>query len=109
MSDYILVHTSIDSKEVADKIADAVVEQRLAACCWVVGPFETRYWWQGKIDHATEWTCQMKTRVDLYDGLEKTIKALHTYEEPEIIATPIVVGSQSYLQWIDSETGKELH
>ncbi|GHO52350.1 divalent-cation tolerance protein CutA [Ktedonobacter robiniae] len=102
--DFIQVYTAIDSKEAAQRIADAVVTRRLAACCWVSGPITSTYWWQGKLEQAEEWVCTMKTRKELYDELEKAIKEIHTYDTPEVLATPIVVGNESYLDWIANET-----
>ncbi len=104
MVDFIVVQTAIDSPEAAQKIADAVVSQRLAACCWVSGPITSTYWWQDKIEQAQEWVCTMKTRQDLYGQLEKAIKANHSYDVPEIIATPVLAGNKDYLNWITSET-----
>lgn len=104
MTNFILVQTSTDSQDAAQKIADAVVEKRLAACCWVSGPITSTYWWQGKLEQVQEWVCHCKTRQDLYDDLERVIKEVHSYDVPEIIATPILTGNQSYLDWIVSET-----
>ena len=104
MTEFILVHTSIDSKEGAQKIADLVVSKRLAACCWISGPITSTYWWKGKMEQAEEWVCQIKTRQELYSDLEQAIKNIHPYEEPEIVAIPILMGSQSFLDWIIAET-----
>src|SRR5437660_1356211 len=101
---FILVHTSIDAKEKAQALADTIVSQRLAACCWISGPISSTYWWKGQQEHAEEWVCQFKTREELYEDLERVLKQLHSYEEPEIVATPIAMGSQSFLQWIGAET-----
>jgi periplasmic divalent cation tolerance protein len=106
MTDFLMVHTAIDSREGAQKIADALVSQRLAACGWVSGPITSTYWWQEQMEQAEEWVCQLKTRADLYAQVEQAIKAVHTYDEPEIIATPVSAGSQSYLDWIARETEK---
>lgn len=102
--DFIQVYTAIDSKGAAQRIADAVVTRRLAACCWVSGPITSTYWWQGKLEQAEEWVCTMKTRKELYDELEKAIKEVHTYDIPEVLATSIVAGNKSYLDWIANET-----
>jgi len=103
----IVVQTAIDSQEAAQKIADTVVSKRLAACGWVSGPINGTYWWQGKLEHAQEWVCSFKTRQALYGALEQTIRELHSYEVPEIIATPIVAGDQRYLDWIVDETSND--
>src|SRR5579875_3187401 len=104
MSDFIQVMTAIDSEEGAQKIARTLVEKRLAACVHVAGPITSTYWWQGKIEIEKEWTCAIKTRKELYGDVEKAIRAVHPYHEPEIIALPIIDGSQSYLAWIEAET-----
>ena len=59
------------------------------------------YRWQGEVEQAREWLCQIKTEASRYAELEAAIRELHSYEEPEIIATPIVAGSEGYLKWIE--------
>lgn len=104
MSDFIQVTTAIDSEEGAQKIAQTLVEQRLAACVHIAGPITSTYWWQGKMEVEKEWTCAAKTRQELYDRVEKAIRTAHPYDEPEIVAVPITKGSRSYLDWIATET-----
>jgi periplasmic divalent cation tolerance protein len=104
MHSFIQVSTTVEKREDAGKIAGIVVSNRLAACVQVVGPLRSTYWWRGKIEDAQEWICLMKTRKALYDKLEQAIKSVHPYEEPEIIALPIVAGSEGYLRWIEEVT-----
>ena len=104
MSDYIQVSTTTENREDAAKIARAAVEKRLAACAQIMGPISSTYRWKEKIQEEEEWLCLMKTREGLYEGLEKVIRDLHPYEEPEIVAVPIVAGSQGYLDWLGAET-----
>lgn len=104
MTDFIEVHTTIDSPEAAKKIAEAIVSKRLAACVQVSGPITSTYWWQGQMEHAQEWLCTAKTRKDLYIELEQAIREVHTYDEPEILAQDVVEGSTGYLNWIEQET-----
>jgi len=104
MGTYIQVTTTTESKADAQEIADAVVKKRLAACAQVIGPITSTYWWQGKIETAEEWLCAIKSKAALYEELEQTIRAIHPYEELEIIATPIVKGSNGYLAWLDKNT-----
>ncbi len=104
MMEFLIVRTSIDSKDAAQKIADSMVKERLAACCWVSGPIRSTYWWQGALEQAEEWICELKTRKELYAELEQAIKAMHGYDEPEVIAIPLIEGSKSYLDWIVHET-----
>jgi periplasmic divalent cation tolerance protein len=104
MSSFIQVSTTIDTQEGAKKIADALVEKRLAACVHVSGPITSTYWWQGQVEMAQEWVCIAKTRQDLYNAIEQAIRDVHSYDEPEILATPILTGSQGYLRWVAQET-----
>lgn len=104
MTDFIEVHTTIDSPEAAQKIADTLVGARLAACVQISGPVTSTYWWQGKMEQAQEWLCTAKTRRDLYSALEQAIRQVHTYDEPEILASEIVAGSKGYLDWVERET-----
>ncbi len=107
MHSFIQVSTTVNKREDAARIAKSVVEEKLAACVQVIGPIKSTYRWKRKIEDAEEWLCLMKTRQQLYSELEKRIKAIHPYEEPEIIALPIVDGSAGYLRWIGEETGKK--
>ncbi len=107
MSEYIEVHTTIDTKEGALQIAEIIVSKRLAACVQVSGPIFSTYWWEGKMEQTEEWVCTMKTRRDLYPELEMAIKAIHPYEVPEILGEAIVEGNPDYLNWIEVETSME--
>lgn len=103
MESYIQVTTTTKKKEDAEKIAISLVERKIAACAQIAGPIISIYRWKGKIETAEEWQCVIKSRKNLYDEIEKAIRAVHTYEVPEIIAVPIVAGSVDYLEWIDGE------
>jgi periplasmic divalent cation tolerance protein len=100
MADYLQVLTTAGSEDEAERISAALVERRLAACVQVLGPIASRYRWQGEIETAEEWMCVAKTEASRYAELEAAIRDLHSYDEPEIVATPIVAGSQGYLDWI---------
>ena len=104
MTDFIQIMTAIGSKQDALKVANAIVGQRLAACVQVIGPITSTYWWQGAMETAEEWLCLIKTRQDLYERVEQAIRENHPYDEPEILALPVLAGSKTYLQWIVSET-----
>lgn len=104
MAEYIQVHTTIDSQEGAQKIANAIVSKHLAACVQISGPITSTYWWQGKMEQAEEWVCTAKTRCELYNKLEQAIREVHTYDVPEILAVNIVAGNTDYLNWILQET-----
>jgi periplasmic divalent cation tolerance protein len=100
MADYLQVTTTAGSEEEAERISAALVERRLAACVQVIGPIASRYRWQGAVECSTEWMCVAKTSAVRYAELEAAIRELHSYDEPEIVATPIVAGSAGYLEWI---------
>ena len=102
MSAHVQVLTTTASEEEAGRIAELLVERRLAACVQVVGPITSRYRWQGEIEEEREWQCLAKTTRAAYEAVEAAIREVHSYDEPEIIATPIVAGSPGYLAWIDA-------
>ena len=100
----IQVVTTAASLDEARRIAAALVERRLAACVQIVGPIESVYRWKEKIETATEWQCQIKTRQSKFSAVEAAICALHSYEVPEILALPISDGNSAYLRWLIDET-----
>lgn len=104
MAEFIQVLTAIGSKEDAQKVANAIVGEHLAACVQIIGPITSTYWWQGVMETADEWLCLMKTREDIFEQVEQAIRAIHPYDEPEILAMPVITGSRTYLDWIISET-----
>ncbi len=103
MTEFIQLFTTTEKKDDAELISREIVKKRLAACAQVVGPIKSTYWWKEKIEQTEEWLCIMKSRRHLYEELEKAIKSIHPYEVPEIVAVPIVSGSQSYLEWLEQE------
>lgn len=104
MEEYLHVLTTIDSKEKAGELQRLLVEERAAACVQILGPISSLYWWEGEIEQAQEWLCLAKTRRSEFSRLERLVKEHHPYETPEIIAIPIIAGSEDYLQWIKTET-----
>ena len=107
MHETIQVNTTTATKADAERIAAALVEQRLAACVQVSGPIHSCYRWQGEIETAEEWLCSVKTTREAYDQVEQAIRELHSYDEPEIMAVPIVAGSAGYLAWLREQVGEE--
>lgn len=95
----ILVLTGTASRDEAQAIADAAVEQHLAAAAQVIGPVTSTYRWEGQVTHAEEWLCLLKTSASLYQPVEQTIRSLHSYKLPGILAIPIAAGSAPYLAW----------
>jgi periplasmic divalent cation tolerance protein len=105
MSEAIQISTTTATREDAERIAAALVEQRLAACVQVGGPITSCYRWRDAIETAQEWRCTIKTTRAVYEQVERAIRQLHPYDEPEIIAVPIVAGSAGYLRWLEQQVG----
>lgn len=105
MAEYVQVLTTAGSEEEAERIASTLVEQRLAACVQVAGPIASHYRWQGKLEREQEWQCLAKTEAGLYERVEDAIRAIHSYDEPEILAIPVLAGSDGYLEWISENVG----
>ncbi|WP_283135526.1 divalent-cation tolerance protein CutA [Rhizohabitans arisaemae] len=103
-AEYLAVLTTTDSAERARELAATAVERRLAACAQIDGPIRSVYRWQDTIQDDTEWRVLYKTTADRYPDLEAHIKSVHTYDTPEIIATPITAGNDAYLTWLHTET-----
>ena len=100
----VLVSTSVDSEATALALADAMVAGRLAACVQVAGPVTSIYRWQGTIERAPEWTCQMKTTPDRAASLVERIRAMHPYQVPEILVVAVAGGDPEYLVWLAEST-----
>ncbi|HEV3401136.1 MAG TPA: divalent-cation tolerance protein CutA [Acidimicrobiales bacterium] len=101
---WLQVQVAAGSREEADGVASAVLGPRLAACVQVVGPVESRFWWEGRLDTATEWLCLIKTTDERLDAVVATIRDAHSYDTPEIIAVPVVGGDEAYLRWVTDVT-----
>ncbi len=100
MSDKRVVLTTAGSGEEANKIAESLVQRRLAACVNVVGPIASVYRWKEKVEHAQEWLLVIKTTAGVADTVGDVIKELHSYELPECVVLPIDGGSEAYLEWV---------
>ena len=96
----VVLITSKDQAE-AERIAQKLLEEKLIACANIVGGVKSLFWWQGKIDGSAEVLLILKSRESLFKKIIKTVKSLHSYEVPEIIALPIIEGNPDYLRWID--------
>jgi len=103
MKDYIVVLTTLNKEDDAHKIAQILVEERLAACVTVLPLGISFYWWKEKIEKEKGLVLLIKTKKNMYNRLEERLRDLHPYEVPEIIALPIVKGFKEYLNWIDRE------
>ena len=104
---YLVIFITTSSYEEARKIADVLVSQRKAACVNIVPKVNSLFRWKGKIEDAEESLLVVKTRAKLFPEIISTVKGIHSYEVPEIIALPIVQGNPGYLQWINEETREQ--
>ena len=104
VAEHYQVSVTAPSAEEASALARAAVEQRLAACAQVSGPISSVYWWEGEIASTLEWECTLKTTAARLARLIEQLRAMHSYDTPEIIATPIEVGDADYLAWVRDET-----
>jgi periplasmic divalent cation tolerance protein len=100
----LLVITNLPDRASAEKLADALIDKRLAACVNILAPCRSVYRWKGAVQHDEEHPLLVKTSAGRYPALEAAIRAGHPYELPEIIAVPIERGLAAYLAWVDSET-----
>ena len=103
-SEAILVITTLPDRETALKLANKLVEGRLAACINVMAECTSIYRWKGKIETAPEVPVLIKTMKTHFPQVEKLVKQHHPYELPELIAVPITTGAAAYLEWIAAET-----
>lgn len=101
-SQYGIVLVTAASQAEAESIADALVAAKLAACVSMM-PIRSIYTWKGEVCRDDEWQLMIKTDLNQFANLEAKIRAIHSYETPEIIAIPIVAGLQPYLDWISAQ------
>lgn len=106
MTDLRIVLSTAGSAEEARKIANQLVERRLAACVNIVPQIESIYRWQGKVESAQEWLLLIKTTAEKFPAVRDTIRELHSYELPECVLLGIEDGSPDYLQWLSDSVAK---
>lgn len=104
MSDFQLVLCNCPTNELAEHIAQYLVEEKLAACVNIIPNVQSFYMLDNQLVEDRETTLLIKTTSSCFNDLEKTIKSLHTYQIPEIIALPITNGHQPYLTWLKENT-----
>ena len=97
----VLIFITTSTKKEAEKIANALLNRKKAACVSILPGVNSFFWWQGKIDSASEALLVVKTKSGLLDDIVKLVKKLHSYDVPEIIALPIIGGNEEYLEWIN--------
>jgi periplasmic divalent cation tolerance protein len=102
--EFALILVTMGSQEEAERMARALVDSRLAACVNIIPGLRSVYRWKGKIWDEGEFLLLIKTRIALFRQVEGKIKQIHSYEIPEIIAIPIIQGSETYLNWLREST-----
>jgi periplasmic divalent cation tolerance protein len=100
----LVVITNLPDRASAEKLADSLIEQRVAACVNILAPCRSVYRWKDAVQHDEEHPVLIKTSPDRYADLERAILAVHPYELPEIIAVPTERGLPAYLDWVQNET-----
>ena len=101
-TDRIIVLITAGSEEEAHKVAELLTNEKKAACVNILPGVDSLFWWEGKIDSARESLLLVKTRASLFPEIVELVKRMHSYEVPEIIALPIIAGSEDYLKWLDT-------
>ena len=109
MSEPQVVLMTAGSQEEAERIAQALVAEMLAACVNIVPGVTSIYRWEGKVQRDQEWLLVAKSRRDVLDRLVERVQALHSYDVPEIIALPLTGGSEPYLRWLDGVVASGRH
>ena len=103
MTEFIVILVTAGSTEEAERLAEDLVQNRLAACVNRISHIQSIYRWEGKIEKSDEELLVIKTHRDLFSRLEARVRELHTYSVPEIVALPLVAGSDSYLKWLGDQ------
>ena len=104
MTDKIVVLVTAGSQQEAQKIAEHLVKEKLAACVNIVNDIESIFSWQGRVSKESEVLLVAKSVTGNFEKLVAIVESLHSYDVPEIIALPIIAGSSGYLNWVDQET-----
>ena len=108
VTDAIVVFMTAANGEEATRLADMLVGAHLAACVQILPEMESIYRWEGKIERQSEILLLAKTTREKFEELEREVRALHSYDTPEIIAVPVTTGSAPYLQWLNQTTNPSL-
>lgn len=103
-AEHVVVASTTDSEQEARSLAAGAIEARLGACAQIVGPITSVFRWDGAVQTEQEWRVEIKTAADRVPALTEHLQAAHSYDVPEIIATPIGGGSAAYLSWLVEET-----
>lgn len=104
MSEVLLVFTNAPDRATAERLAEALVTDRVAACVNLLSGCTSVYRWEGKLERADEIPMMIKTTRDAWPQLEGILRTLHPYQLPELIAVPVTAGLPDYLAWVIEET-----
>lgn len=99
MNNIILITTS--SKQEAENIINELLTLKLIACANIINDIKSFFWWKDRVENASECLIILKSDEKYFSEIEKIVKSIHSYEVPEIIALPIVIGSREYMDWIN--------
>lgn len=94
------VTTTVPDEATANAIASALLDDRLAACVQVDGPIRSRYWWDGELEDASEWRCVAKTTAAAAERVVAAVVAVHPYDVPEVLVTPVLGAHPAYAHWV---------
>ena len=100
---YALAYITTSGEEESKKIGRTIVEERLAGCVNIIPTIKSLYWWKGEIEDDNESILIVKTKVSNIENIIKKVKEIHSYENPAILAIPIIEGSKDYLNYLDGE------
>ena len=103
-NDILIVFVTAANPEEAAKISESAVKSRLAACATTFPMVHSVYWWEGKVVNDQESVVMLKTTAEKFEGLQETIRSMHSYKNPEIIGVPVTHGLPQYLEWVVAET-----
>lgn len=90
----------------ARRIAKSLVEKKLVACVNIIDKIKSIFWWQGKIDSASEVLLMAKSKKSLMHKVIRQVKSLHSYQVPEVISLPVIAGNKDYIEWINESVRK---
>ena len=99
---YCIALTTASSEAEANTLASALIEHKLAACVSIY-PIKSVYAWKGEVQREQEWQLVIKTSAKQFEAVSEKVKALHSYEVPELIAIRIEQGSPEYLSWLSAQ------
>lgn len=100
---YVLIYITTSDAEEAKRIGRRILKERLAACANILEKVQSLYWWKGKLEESGEALLLLKSKKNKVKEIITMVKKLHSYENPAILALPILEGSEEYLQWIEGE------